>query len=193
LIEKSDLYNKVEQYVVQVFNQAKLGHQIIHFRRTVYWLLQLKPDADEGLRIAALTHDIERAFRDPRLEEILEKSPGGFRDPVFLRKHSNHGAAIIAEFLTRQAACPKMIERVKMLVEGHEFAGTDDQNALKDADSLSYFENNVNKFLQRKSKEIGKEKVKAKFDWMFDRITSKKARQIAAPWYQQALLRLEKE
>jgi len=31
-----------------------------HFQNTLDWLLNLKPDADEALQIAAYCHDIER-------------------------------------------------------------------------------------------------------------------------------------
>ena len=33
-----------------------------HLVRTRDWLLELEPDAPEGLRLAALTHDMERHF-----------------------------------------------------------------------------------------------------------------------------------
>ncbi|OGH94654.1 MAG: hypothetical protein A2538_04460 [Candidatus Magasanikbacteria bacterium RIFOXYD2_FULL_41_14] len=39
----------------------------------------------------------------------------------------------------------------------------------------------VSLFLGEKVKEDGREKVKQKFDWMFNRITSEKAKQIAQP------------
>ena len=83
-----------------------------------------------------------------------------------------------------------MIERVAFLVAGHEFSGTADQNVLKDADSVSFFENNIAEFLQLKVKKFGKAKVSAKFEWMYNRMTSEAARRIAAPWYRRAMHRL---
>lgn len=38
-----------------------------HAQNTLEWLLKLKPDADEALQIAALGHDIERAFEDTKV------------------------------------------------------------------------------------------------------------------------------
>lgn len=73
-----------------------------------------------------------------------------------------------------------------MLVSKHEEGGNADQNLLKDADSISFFENNVPIFLNI-AKKIGKEKVKQKFDWMYNRITSKKAKQISEKWYKEAI------
>jgi len=88
--------------------------------------------------------------------------------------------------LKKQSADEKLISRVKHLISKHEEGGDEDQNLLKDADSISFFENNVESFLTKKD-ELGKEKVKEKFDWMFKRITSEKAREIARKWYEKAL------
>ena len=68
-------------------------------------------------------------------------------------------ARIIEEFLRKQGANPEIIDRVKMLVSKHEEGGNADQNLLKDADSISFFENNVPIFLNL-AKKIGREKVK---------------------------------
>jgi len=37
---------------------------------------------------------------------------------------------------------------------------------------------------------MGAEKIKDKFDWMFNRITSEKAKEIACPWYEEGLRQL---
>ena len=73
-----------------------------------------------------------------------------------------------------------------MLVSKHEIGGNDDQNLLKDADSISFFENNVEYFVGRTVSETGKEKVKDKFDWMYNRMTSEKAKQFARQLYAEA-------
>lgn len=57
-------YKKAEQFVKESFVKTGKKHEMPHFERTVYWLLKLKPDADEALKIAAIAHDIERAFRE---------------------------------------------------------------------------------------------------------------------------------
>ena len=77
-----------------------------------------------------------------------------------------------------------------MLVSKHEIGGNDDQNLLKDADSISFFETNVDYFVSMAVSEIGKEKVKDKFDWTFNRITSDKAKQFAQQLYQEAIKKL---
>jgi hypothetical protein len=185
--ENNELYKKIESHVSDLFKQAGKDAVLVHSRRTVFWLLKLKPAADEGLKIAALAHDIERTSPPPPLEHMIAGSSKGWMDPVFLRRHSETGAEIIAKLMGRLGADPKIIERVKFLVAGHEFSGTNDQNLIKDADSVSFFENNVEEFLRLKVKKFGKEKVRAKFEWMFERISSSHARQIAEPMYKRAI------
>jgi hypothetical protein len=179
------IYNEAEQFVFDSFNKIGKPTQIKHFVQTVHWLKVLSPEADEALLVAAIAHDIERAFRQ---KDVLEKkNSAGFTSLEFYRLHEERGAKIIADFLKHQNVSEDFVGRVKMLVSRHEEGGNDDQNLLKDADSVSFFETNVLLFLGEKVKEDGKEKVKQKFEWMFNRITSEKAKQIAQPMYEKAI------
>ena len=62
---------------------------------------------------------------------------------------------------------------------------------LMDADSLSFFENNVESFLAKWTNKVPKENIKEKFDWMFSRITSEEIKKLAEPLYEKAKARLE--
>jgi len=187
---RSELYQKVEQFVVDSFTKAGNIEGIKHLKRTVYWVLQLKSDADEALLISAIAHDIERVFRNPNYIEELKKSERGFRDEGRINHHQEEGAEIIANFLKSQEANKELIERVKMLVSKHEVGGNDEQNLLKDADSMSFFENNVEYFISNLAPKVGADKVKEKFKWMFGRISSEKAKEIARLWYEDAMRQL---
>ncbi len=184
----SDLYDKVERFVEESY-KGKFG--MIHFKRTVYWIKELKPNADEAMLIAAIAHDIERAFRTEESQQVQRMKTVGMKDEEFLQYHQEKGAEIAGEFLVKNNATNKLVERVKMLISKHEVGGNEDQNILKDADSVSFFENNVEHFLKEHVKKLSKEKVKEKFDWMFNRITSKKAKEIAKPWYNKAINQLK--
>ena len=156
--------------------------------RTVYWAKKLKPKAGEALFIAALAHDIERAFRQ---KDVLEREKlFGYADKEFLRLHMERSAQIIAEFLKEQKAGKDLIEKVKELVSKHEFGGSEEQNILKDADSISFFENNAERFLIKHLPIVGKEIVKKKIDWMYERISSEKAKKTAKPFYEKAIKKL---
>jgi|SRR3989338_7415549 len=184
-----ELYKKAEQFVIDSFNKAGKSSQIKHFIRTVHWMKELKPDADDALFISAVAHDIERVFRKQDMED--KKRSLSYTDPEFFRLHEERGAEIIGDFLKQQGATAEIIERVKMLVSKHEEGGNDDQNLLKDADSVSFFETNISLFLTKHVQDVGKEKVREKFDWMYKRITSEKAKQIARPWYEEAIKNLD--
>jgi hypothetical protein len=181
---------KVEQFVTDSFQKAGKEGSLLHLTRTAYWLKELQPDADEYMQIAALTHDIERAYReDAKIDQLLLEN--GFQDPIYLQLHQEHGAEIIGKFLQEQKVDPIQIDRVKAMVAYHEIGGNEEQNMIKDADSISFFENNVSHFIQKRLPFFDKENIRLKFDWMYNRITSTKAKQIAAEWYRKALLQLD--
>ncbi|MBU3905248.1 MAG: DUF4202 family protein [Nanoarchaeota archaeon] len=186
----TELYEKVREYVYNVFEQKRA---VKHFERAVYWLKQLKSDVDEALLIATIAHDIERSNRSEEMWEMLKEDPANLTKPKFLKYHQETGAEVIGEFLEKQGANKELIDRVKMLVSKHEEGGNEDQNLLKDADSISFFENNAEHFLDKYVKILGKEAVKIKFDWMYNRITSEKAKEIAKKWYEDAVRDLEKQ
>jgi len=179
------LYNKAERFVERSFGKNGMKH----FRRTVFWVKKLYPEADEAMLIAAISHDLERAFRKDGIGHTrgIEK---GFLDSGHLNIHQNKGARIIFDFLVEEGADSILASRVRELVGAHEVGGDKEQNILKDADSISFFENNAGHFIEKKARELGKEKVKEKFDWMFDRITSKKAKEISKHWYERAIKEL---
>lgn len=183
MAERGELYQAADHHVEQSFADHK--GTMKHLRRTADWVEELKPDADEALMIAAVSHDIERSARSP------EYRVGSFTDPEFLRYHQETGAQMIAKFLETQNAPAELVDRVKHLVSKHEVGGDDDQNLLKDADTVSFFENNIDLFLTKKIKEEGREAIHEKLRWMFDRITSDKARELAQPFYDEAMKRLD--
>ena len=180
---KSKLYRRVEQFVIDAFGP---GHPILtHLQRTVHWMLELNPNADDALLVAAFSHDIERAWSNEyfgvqQIELTRE----------YLSEHQNRSAEIMETFLTGSGAPTRVIQRVKEIISKHEIGGNDDQDLLKDADSLSFLENSIEIFLNEAMPKLGFELVKRKFDWTFTRISSEKARHIALPLFQEARERL---
>lgn len=170
-----DFYKKVIRFVDDAFK----GKQKPHFERTVYWFEKFSPIFSEVHKIAAYAHDIERAFRDE-----TKKVPENYLDPVFLAEHQGKGAEIISEFLRESGASPEIIEKVAHLIRKHEEGGDAEQNALKDADSVSFFETNAEMFVNEKAPKEGYEKIKEKLDWMFGRITLPEAKEAASPEYE---------
>ena len=187
----TELYRNIEKYVFYSFRKAGRIHEVLHLIRTLYWLEQLRPDADEALRIAAVSHDIERAFRRKYVKEIVKK-PGGLTSTIYFKKHENRGAEILGDYLKKQGARKNLINKVKMLVSRHERGGNDDQNLLKDADSIGFFEIYANgELISEMIKHIGKKEAKRKIDFMYNRITSDEAKQITKKWYDKIIVDLE--
>jgi hypothetical protein len=180
-----EIYNKAEQFVIDTLKKVDNQNDIIHAKRTVYWVRQLMPDADEALLVAAVAHDIERA--------IYGDWKKGSDDPDALRKHQNLSATEIEKFLKSENVDGSFIERVKSLVAHHEEGGDDDQNVLCDADCLSFFEDKSLRRV-RKWKEQGKtkEEMRKNMDYYFSRIITQKAKDIAKKWYDEASKQIEK-
>jgi hypothetical protein len=51
----SAVLERAREWIAEVHPHAR------HLERSLDWLLELDPDASEAARIAAVTHDIERA------------------------------------------------------------------------------------------------------------------------------------
>lgn len=188
-----DIYNKVEQFVIDSFTKAGKPGTIRHLQPTAHWVKVLRTDADEAMLCAAVAHDIERAFKKVNTQEMIKSSPQGYKDEHFLKIHQEESANVIAEFLREQLVENDFITRVIRLVSRHEVGGDNDENIIKDADSVSFFECCFDRFVPHwllMQEKLGGEKVREKFDWMFNRITSEKAKDIARPWYEKALEKL---
>lgn len=179
----SDLYEKVKSWLA---TNSKPRH-MVHFERTVYWVKQLKSDADEAMLIAALAHDAERVFRDKKTKH----SGKYIKEPEFLQIHQQGGAKLVGEFLEQNGADKALIERVKMLIVKHEEGGNPDQNFLMDADSISFLENNVDHFISDLMEVYGRDKTREKFEWMYNRMSSQKAKEIAKGWHERAMKMVE--
>jgi len=188
-MEKEILYNKVEKLIINAY--GKNHHAIPHLQRTAYWLGKLKPDADEAFLIAALAHDVQRALDAPKGEKP-PKPKGGFLDKDIMKHHQERGGELMEEFLMKEGAAPEFAERVRHLISRHELGGDPDQDLLKDMDSLSFLENNIEFFLSNIETAADKEKVREKFTWMFERISSDEVQTRAEPFFKTAIEKLNR-
>jgi len=106
-----------------------------HLVRTRHWVVELDPAAGLALRLAALTHDIERNF------------PGGpspdVTDPDYERIHAERSASIVDDWLASQDAADELVIAVERLVAAHETGGWPEADLLQAADSLAFLEVNA--------------------------------------------------
>lgn len=182
------MLDQVQLYVGNSFREHP--NQIPHFEKTLAWLKYFLPNADEPFQIAAYAHDIERATRNEDIAKIPLLSVQGFCDPTFLQHHQQHGAYLITDYLKSQKYSEKLCWRVYDLVAHHEVGGDHEQNLLMDCDSLSFFETQVDGFITRVVPKLGAPKVKDKFDWMFDRISSPERKNLIRGLYKNATSKL---
>jgi hypothetical protein len=155
-----------------------------HLLRTRDWVLELDPGADLGLRLAALTHDIERNF------------PGGPApdptNPDYARLHAERSARIVREWLASQDTPEELAAEVARLVAAHEVGGWWEADVLQAADSLSFLEVNATRpAAWVRAGRCSPADARARLREMNDRIAVEQACASAAALLEDAERRLE--
>jgi hypothetical protein len=108
-----------------------------HLRRTRDWALRLQPAASLPVRLAALTHDMERHFQGGPTMDPSSMEPD---DARYLRAHAERSSAIVTSWLRDQGAWPELVAAVGDLVRRHETGGSPAADLVQAADSLSFLE-----------------------------------------------------
>lgn len=166
----------------------KYPYNRVHLLRTLDWLHQIAPGTQPTVQMAALTHDMERAFPGP---DQPVAALGQMNDTNYYKAHSERSARIVGAWLREQQIAPEDVERVEDMIRAHEFGGFPDANLVQAADSLSFLETNINLFLEMGlSGKRTWEEVEVKFDETFARIQVPAAKALAVPMYANAKDRL---
>ena len=164
--------------------------QAHHLARTREWLLELDPDAGEALRLAALTHDIERYFPGGPIQD----KTGPWDDPVYNRAHAERSARIVGEWLAEQGTQRDLVASVEELILLHETGGTPEADLLQAADSISFLETLADIACGWVRDGVcDAEHAKEKHRWMLERIRVPRARELALPLYRQAVAAIDRE
>jgi Domain of unknown function (DUF4202) len=159
-----------------------------HLVRSLEWLDRIAPESSEAVRLATLTHDMERAFPGPD-QPVVKKLED---DPVYNKAHSDRSARIVGEWLRQQRADPALVEKVEQLIRVHEDGGSAEANLVQAADSLSFLDTNVDLFLGFvQSGRFPAADVKWKFEYSYNRIQVPHAKSLARPLLDGALKKLE--
>ncbi|HEV7752268.1 MAG TPA: hypothetical protein VGO71_12050 [Baekduia sp.] len=159
----------------------------LHLVRARDWVLVIDPDAGEALRIAAVLHDVERAFPDA---SSTWDPAADWNDPGYVRWHQDRCAEYAVAWLVEQGASPSLVGEVERLILVHEEGGWYDADVLQAADSLSFLETLTSITLGWVRRGIDPEHARAKLQFMADRITIETARAEAEPLLQRALQEL---
>jgi kynurenine formamidase len=128
----SELLERCRAWVAEVHPHAR------HLERTLDWVLELDPGASEAVRIAAVTHDIERAYPEGDWDSARD-----WDSPQYNRWHQDRCADIVAAGLRERGADEALTRAVEDLVRVHEDGGWPEADLVQAADSLSFLETMV--------------------------------------------------
>lgn len=160
----------VEKEIEDVIAKSPTTTDPAHSGAARKWVFKLKPDADKAMEIAALAHDIDRGYTGKT--DVSKEDFSNYEELKI--QHSKRSAEIVCKILKKHDFDEKFVERVKHLVECHEFGGDEDCDVLMDADSLAYFEANFEFYFEK----FGEDKTRNKIKFMFGRM-SEKAKEIS--------------
>lgn len=151
------MLEQIRDKILYALSKSDLALEANHGENTLKWVLEIKPDASIALQIAALGHDIERSRSDRyRSEDFTDHSE-------YKRLHSEKGAEMLRELLHEFNIDEEVIKEIEELVKLHEVGGTEDADILRDADSISFFDNNLDFYIGYKGLEGAKKQVEYKF------------------------------
>lgn len=178
----SSLLNSARQWVI-----ANYPYNRDHLLRALEWVDRLNASASDAVRLATLTHDMERAFPGP--DQPIALTLG---DPDYEHAHAARSARIVGAWLREQDASDAFIGEVDRLIRAHETGGWPEADLVQAADSLSFLEMNIDLFLGfARGGRYSSSEVRHKFEHTYERIRIPAVRELAHPLMLRALDKLE--
>jgi hypothetical protein len=156
-------FDKVKKVISDTISKSEVIEDPKHSIFTREWLLKINPKASIEQQIAALAHDIERAVT-PRTRQKKGENYKNYK-----QRHAKRSALITENLLQKQSWNDKSIKNISKLIKNHETGGYKEANEIKDADSLAYFDYNINNYTKRHTSRKSKMKIKL----MYERATPK--------------------
>jgi hypothetical protein len=120
------------------------------------------PQADQALQLAALGHDIDRAIESRRVRKDCFQSFDKFK-----AAHALNSAEIVGEILVQCGVDEGVRAQVCRLVRLHETGGDERSDVLRNADAISYFQDNLPLYFARN----GWVEAKRRALWGFSRLS----------------------
>jgi hypothetical protein len=151
-----------EERIRSIVSRSMVPEDPLHAERTLAWVLKLRPEADEALQLAALGHDIDRAIETRRVRKDHFENFDEFK-----AAHALNSGVILEEILKECGVNGRIRVEACRLVRLHEIGGDERSDILKNADSLSYFEDNLPLYYARN----GLAKSKQRSLWGFERLS----------------------
>ncbi len=135
---------------MEIISHSSIPEDYLHAKNVREWVLRLKPDANWALQIAALAHDVERAFDQRKVKRAEYKDYSAFK-----KAHASNSAKIITEILEKYPLNGSLKNKIIYLVEQHESGNDKDRelSVLNDADGISFFQINLPFYFKRNTEE----------------------------------------
>lgn len=159
-----DKFELVKKEIEKITKSAPLKIEYPHSQSVYNLVLKLKPDASIPLKIAALGHDIDRSLLKERIKP--EDFPNNYAE--YKKQHSIKSAKIISELMKKYLFDNSEIEKAKFIIENHEVGGKGDVEILKEADSISFFKDNLSYYKEKYPLHF-----KGKINFMYSRLSEK--------------------
>lgn len=141
------VFKYIESEIERIISKSEIPEDSEHSKNTRAWILRLKPEADMALQIAGLGHDIERSIKELKINRENYTCYDDFK-----MAHARNSAKVLRELLAQYDLVKIIRDKVVNLVTHHEFGGSPEANILMEADSISYFDVNVQFYFRRNSK-----------------------------------------
>lgn len=147
-------FTRLRKRIAAVLVRSPYSEEPFHSENTLEWVLRLRPDADSALQAAALGHDIERA--DPYRRVY---AAGYATYELFKDAHAINSAEILSELMEELDLDPVFVRDTARLVAAHETGGDDREDALKNADTLSFFQVCLPLYFDRHGAEVTRRRM----------------------------------
>ncbi len=152
-------YDNITRLIAQNKNEMELDHA----KNTLHWLEIIHPKADDVLKLAALAHDLERSVGNSIKAEDYSSYI------TYKSAHAARSGQLAKEILNRIGFNNADCQKISDLISAAEFPSDEpDVQRICDADSISFFDTNVEVYLSKK----GLEATRSKADFMFSRATT---------------------
>ncbi len=157
-----DAIQCTEERIRSIMSRSKVPEDPRHAESTVEWVFRLMPEADRALQLAALGHDVDRAIESRRVRKDCFQSFDQFK-----AAHALNSSEIVGEILLECGVDEEVRSEVCRLVRLHETGGDERSDVLRNADAISYFQDNLSLYFARN----GWEETKRRSLWGFSRIS----------------------
>ncbi|NOZ00678.1 MAG: DUF4202 family protein [Deltaproteobacteria bacterium] len=138
--------NQLFARIREIIEGSLVPEDPIHSRNTLEWLLRFEPDADVALRIAAVGHDIDRAYGHSKTKRTDYDDYDAYKEA-----HALKSSELISTIMKKYQMSTELIDDVVSLIRSHETGGDSRSDLLRNADSVSFFDVNLPFYYERNS------------------------------------------